>query len=288
LAGIIGVVVTVMAALYSPHNHKNVKLDIPGKWNEGLGKSISMNLIVSHDWKRDKAINDYGVGAVYHTYIGQYTLEYRDHESVVLVFSTNYAGRDCWFCSPAISLFEFKGEEGGWKLVNTDISAISAGTHGRIGSNDVKIYVIGDNIYAVAINGAVTPQGSITAWTEFYARLGDQFRNVLSLHTLSDTHNIDDHTIKSRVGTYSFRVGPTGFYDVDVVEEVREGSRHVKYLLTYKFDGNEYSIFAPVTECTYLSETTKSVCKEIESDPPADDDSYANHRNDMAEAIGLD
>lgn len=197
-------------------------VDLPGKWDLQAGMIIATRTLGETDWvKFDPSFEL----PMKHTHIGQYNLLYKHRESVVLAFTSYDSSFPCHACSPFLSFFEFEKRVGGWKLSNQEIAVVRAGSYGMFPPEWLTIHVIGDNRYGVLLYDGWVAQGYTGGSTSIFARVGDEFRSVLSTVT-------EQSAPDGRAWTTNFKFNPTstGLYDIEVNRVGRRGSNDLVFI----------------------------------------------------------
>lgn len=228
-------------------------VDISGKWDAQSGANLALRMLGEVDWlKRDP----YFELPMKHALIGSYSLLYKHTESIVLAFSSYDSSLPCHPCAPFLSFFEFEKRVSGWKMSNQEISAVRAGAYGQFWPEWLSVHVIGDNRYGVFVYDGSVDQGYTGGSTTVFARVGDEFRSVLSMIT-------EQSSPGGTAWSTIFRSIPTstGLYDIEVTRVGRrsekdlvfiDGSDEAKAVVAesdgkvrpkdlFRFDGKEYT-----------------------------------------------
>lgn len=219
-------------------------VDIQGKWDFEQAQKIALSYLQKKNWNSVEGFcYSYEVRQCIpvHKALGDYNLIYRNREVKIVATSSIREGSDCHACSPYLSFFEFEKEPNGWKLTTSDLATLKWGQWGRIDDDNVKICVIGDNIYGIELQLTEVHRGIIDQYVVIFTKLGDSFQRVLDIEKsravpqgeyMENDSSWDTH-IKPQPGT-------TGFFDILVeTEGVRKGkSFHERKL--FKFDGQKY------------------------------------------------
>jgi hypothetical protein len=231
-------------------------LDIPGRWDLEAAKKICMRHLEAADWNilasdLEPPIN--------HEFVGSYFQTYKIKEEFVLIFSSITVDMDCHACAPYLSFFEFVKQEAGWGLNIYDIAAYKAGSWGK--PPDLSVRVIGEEKYAVFMEGGYMAQGWTVTDTSIHARIGDSFKEIFNLLTSQG-----DPEGNGWSGTISLIPTTTGFYDIAVTREGIRGPQDLVFLESandfkldvadlddkvrphdvFKFDGQRYRRNSPV------------------------------------------
>jgi hypothetical protein len=156
-------------------------VDISGTWKQSIALSLSKNKLISARFPLD----NFGAPPYTHELLGEYNLLYKDRQSIILAIKTKPLNYECHACAPYLSFFEFEKISKGWKLIGSDVAAIQTGSWGDI-SSDLTMRVIGTNQYGVFLEGGYTAQGHTNTSVDLYTRIGDRFRNILSVATSED------------------------------------------------------------------------------------------------------
>lgn len=228
----------------NPQHDLNV-VDIQGKWDFEQAQKIVLSYLQKKNWN---SVKDFCYSYMdkqcipIHKVLKDYNLIYKNRESKIVATTSIQEGIDCHACSPYLSFFEFEKQPNGWKLINSDIAVLKWGQWGNMDSDDMKIRVIGDNIYGIELNLATVHRGIVDDFIDIYVKLGDSFQSVLNIETAravplgqdeNDLSSWDTH-IKPQPGT-------TGFFDLLLeTEGVRKGKPFHERKL-FKFDGQKYT-----------------------------------------------
>lgn len=228
-------------------------VDIQGKWKDEQAEEIVQTKLFAADWSHP----EFEV-PLNHDLICASDLIYKDHQSKVLAFKTTPEDFDCHACAPWLSFFEFEKVSHGWSLTNSEIAVLQRGSWGDFPAEWISVRVISDHIYGVFLTSGYTAQGFTTQGVTLYARIGDSFREILSLSTSEDDPPEFggggwSSTIEIRpaaAGLYDVvvhRKGKTGPEDLRWVEGPDEGKDDVagdddriRPLDVFKFDGRRY------------------------------------------------
>ena len=162
-----------------------------------------------------------------HTEIGRYSLLYKNREGLVVAYATITRESACHACAPHLSFFEFEKRPKGWKLIGSDIAAHQKGSWGE--PPKMSIAVIAEDRFGVLLESGFMAQGWIVGATSIYTRMGDSFREVLSLMT-----NQAAPDGRAWDSTLTFKPTTTGLYDIEVNRKGEHGARDLVWL-----DGNE-------------------------------------------------
>lgn len=214
--------------------------EIRGKWNllkvEGL---IRDRLIKQESVLKDAFYESQGL-PMDHEIVGEYYLRYREGESMLVVTASIERGVDCHACAPRLSLFEFRRSEIGWVLVDSALAVTRWGEWGRVAVTDVKVFVIGDDLHALFLDGCGGGQGFVSCVTSVQARVGDRYQEILNLKTSADDSGSTWPGAEKWTSMIRIQPGTSGFYDLIVQRNgIRRGERFAESE-RFKFNGQKY------------------------------------------------
>lgn len=220
-------------------------VDIKGRWNFEQAQKIALSYLRNNDWNNIKDFCVVDLCTPVHTIVGQYNLLYRNRETLIVATASIEKESNCHACAPYLSFFEFEKRPNGWKLVNSYIAALRWGQWGKIEPNELKVYVIGNNLYGIQVDGAGMSQGSLVGNMSIYTQVGDSLHEVLTFQTIESNAQArtDENRIPETFWESHIKVlpGTTGFFDLLVESKgIREGKPFLERKL-FKFDGQKYT-----------------------------------------------
>lgn len=223
----------------------NAELDldqIRGKWDSAQIERIVRAKLVeaANSEMRPFAIEGSPMEPIDHWVVGEYNLKYRNRESILVIAASIEHGSDCHACAPFLSLFEFERSRTGWKLIESTLAVNTWGQWGRVDENDVKVFVIGENLYALFLDITGTGQGYLASRTSVQTVVGDAYKEVLNIQTAES----DSGTMAPGKDDWNSVIkmvpGTSGLYDLLVQRKgVRQG-RSFEESERFKFDGRKY------------------------------------------------
>lgn len=225
-------------------------VDIQGSWNQAAALEIAIKKLQNAKFEEE----NFGPPPFTHELVGEYNLLYKDRQTIILSITTQPLDFECHACAPYLSFFEFEKRSRGWRLIHSDIAAIQSGSWGGFFSHNLSIRVIGSNQYGVFIEDGYTAQGQTTAGTVLYSRIGDRFRQILSLATYESTSMLIDEG-ESWNSTITLIPTDMGFYDIlverqgnlrwhningEMIEDIGDKKGNIRPKDIFKFDGSVY------------------------------------------------
>jgi len=231
------------------HNTNQGRLEYPddidgirGKWNsEQIERIVRAKLFEAAN--ADETLFATGgvlTAPIDHWIVGEYNLRYRDRESILVITASIEHGLECHACAPFLSLFEFERSRTGWKMIDSTFAVNRWGQWGRVDEKDVKVFVIGDNIYALFLDITGTGQGYLVSRTSVQLRVGDRHKEALNVETAESDSGTMDPGKHEWSSVIKIITGTSGFYDLLVERKgVREG-RYFEETERFKFDGRQY------------------------------------------------
>lgn len=88
------------------------QLDIEGKWDLDRAQALATAEIINYRWHE----KDFGEPPYVSKLLDQYSLKYKDRETIVLAVQTTPKDFECHLCAPYLSFFEFEKRPRGWTL----------------------------------------------------------------------------------------------------------------------------------------------------------------------------
>ncbi len=162
-------------------------VNIEGNWNQQKALDLVLPELTEQQWH---SVEGFCFGSSCnpeHTFLGEYNLLYNiDKEAIILVTSSINTDSSCYACVPSLSFFEFERRPRGWKWTNSDIAVLRWGAWGKVDPSDVNVLTIGENLYGVVLDGTDFHQGILSGNTKIFARIGDSFKELLSLETMKN------------------------------------------------------------------------------------------------------
>ena len=114
------------------------------------------------------------------------------------------------------------------------------GQWGDVEGDAVKVFVIGDNNFALFLDVGGGNHGIAVTVTSVRARLGDRYREILNLQTsVQDESGITDEP-ESWKCVINIRPGNSAFYDFVVERKGRRGAKNFEETELYRFNGQKY------------------------------------------------
>lgn len=215
-------------------------LEIQGKWDPLKIEVLIRGKLLEEERSEKSPFSKLTDAIVNHTFVGEYNLRYRDRESMMVVTASIEAGHDFRVSAPALSLFEFERSKQGWTLVDSAIWVTRWGQWGQVERANVKVFVIGENIYALFLHGGGTGQGFTVSSISVQARVGDRYQEILTLQTAEDDSGTLTPGKSDWVSTIEIQPGTSGFYDLLIKRKgVLDGKRFSR-TERFKFDGQKY------------------------------------------------
>ncbi len=199
-------------------------VEITGQWDQVKARQLVQSQLRSTKWSGiDKDLE----APLEHTEVGQYSLLYRNREGLVLAYSTITRESVCHACAPYLSFFEFEKRPKGWKQIGSYIAVRQDGSWGS--PPKMSVAVIADDRFGVMLETGYMAQGWIVGATSIHTKMGDSFREVLSLMTNQAAP--DERAWDS---TITFKPTTTGLYDIEVNRKGQHGPKDLVWL-----DGND-------------------------------------------------
>jgi len=225
----------------SPSEHVEA-VDISGRWNPEKAWMIVWGKLNSATTSNPRLFCETTLCEPRHSRAGEFSLIYRDRETVLLVTESIDPKLDCHACAPFISLFEFEKKSRGWKLVQTDFAAIQWGSWGSLEASNLRAKVIGHNIYGIFLENGYTMGGEVQIATSVFSKVADNYRKVLHIMThLDDSGAIEKTTDWS--AEIGVKQGSTGFFDLIVTAQRVLENKPLNEKIVFEFDGVQY--FSP-------------------------------------------
>jgi hypothetical protein len=216
-------------------------VEIYGKWDSSKIADLLRAKLFEEEQRKPNPFSELDNCVIDHQILGEYYLPYRAHESMVVVTASIESGRTFHACGPALSVFEFRRTGFGWRLVDSEIAVTSWGQWGRVYPENVKVFDIAKNMYALFLHGGGTGQGYTVGVISVRARIGDRYQEVLNLQYAED----DSGTLTPGRIDWSSTIKPdrrtTGFYDLLVRRKGMRDGKQFSESERFKFDGQKYT-----------------------------------------------
>jgi hypothetical protein len=200
----------------------DIPVDINGKWSQDLATAQSTKKLDLLQW--GTKFSNYG--AFRHKLLGEYSLLYKDRQSIVLAFQTAPDGFECHACAPYLSFFEYEKKPKGWQSINDEVAAVQAGSWGEFSAEGLSVRVIADSLYGVFLESGYTAQGHTNIGVTLFARIGDAFRPILDLQLAEGGFLKDDYGWSS---TITMKPTNTGLYDLLVERKGNRGPQDLRW-----------------------------------------------------------
>lgn len=183
-----------------------------------------------------------------HQALGEYTLLFRESQSIVLLSATKSPQHNCHPCGASISVFEFSKKDDGWYLEVEDIFALEIGSWGGLEAVDVAVRAIGSEVYGLFFVLGYTQMGESSDVTFVYCKLGDEYRVIFDWITSGSAVGMDGsgYDWETEINILD---GVTGIFDMQVTVNDNEAGRRPAEDLLFRFDGQGYRI---QTDTNYL------------------------------------
>jgi hypothetical protein len=214
--------------------------EIQGKWDAQKVEAFVRSKLVDQEPALRDTFYASQVLSLDHSIVGEYYLRYRDRESMIVVTASIEKGVDCHACAPRLSLFEFERSRLGWTLGDSAIAVTRWGQWGQVAPNDVKVFVVGENIYALFLDGTGMGQGYVSSKTSVQARVGDRYQEILNLQTSADDSGSMLPGAEKWTSTIKIQPGTSGFYDLLVERKGVRDRESFDECERFKFNGQRY------------------------------------------------
>ncbi len=229
----------------TPEEQKAEPVEIPGKWSSEKAQSIAMEFFKKEDknFAQKPCVGEVSKSCqATYEFLGEYNLRYRSKQVMILAYAYHTLDNDCHACDVPLSFFEFEKLPAGWKLVEANYNPFTWGTWGRMFPEQVKVHVIGDDLYGIVFEGGYMAQGIVTTGTSIYTKIGDSFKEIFFLETGYDDTSYYAERGAQTVWTSEiiFQPVPTGFYDLSVQRKGMKNREPFQERESFKFDGQKY------------------------------------------------
>ena len=218
---------------------------LPGEWEIKKAEQVILGILK----KREKEIRDpfysenrppWRMLPMQNRILGEYFLHYRKRETMIVVTASIESGVDCHACAPRLSLFEFARRSFSWALVECSLGATSWGQWGDVSADEVKVFVIGDNNFALFLDGGGTGQGITETTTSIRARIGDRYREILKVTTsVTDESGLTTEP-ESWTSVIKTVPGTSAFYDLLIERKGVRKNQNFEETELYRFNGRMY------------------------------------------------
>jgi hypothetical protein len=160
---------------------------------------------------------------------------------MIVVTASIESGSDGHASAPTLSLFEFRHTKSGWWLIDSEIAVTTWGQWGRVYPEDIKVFDIAENTYALFLHGGGTGQGYTVSVISVQARIGDRYQEILRLQYAED----DSGTLTPGKTDWSSTIKTdrrkTGFYDLIVRKTGKREGKKFSESERFRFDGQKYT-----------------------------------------------
>jgi hypothetical protein len=222
-------------------HHKTAKsMEIQGKWDPAKSEALIRAGLTEGELRLRDPFYESNSLELDHRIVGEYYLRYRDRESMMVVTASIEKGVNCHACAPRLSLFEFERRAAGWILVDFSLAVARWGQWGQVGTDDVKVFVIGENLYALFLDGNGGSQGWTSSRTCVHARVGDRYQEVLNLQTAQDDSGTIAPGAQNWTSVIKIQSGSSGFYDLLVERRGIRDHKNFAECERFKFNGQKY------------------------------------------------
>ena len=196
------------------------EVEIVGRWNLEGAKKICEEVLAATDWPK-LDLNIYP--PISHGFVNVYFPIYKEKEEAIIIYGTKTQGDDCHVCAPHLSIFEFTKKDAGWTLSTYDVAAFQTGSWGE--APNISVLVIGNEKYAIQMDYGYMAQGWIMGAISLHAKIGDSFRDILTLATCE--YDPEGNGWNSKINTTPTK---TGFYIIEVIRKGTRGDEDLKFL----------------------------------------------------------
>jgi TIR domain len=217
--------------------------EVSGEWELAKAEPLVLGILQEREVEVRDSGETYPPGEeprMRHRMLGDYYLQYRRRETMIVVTASIEEGVDCHACAPRLSLFEFGRSEASWSLVEVSLAITSWGQWGDVEADSVKVFVLGDNNFGLFLDIAGGNQGVMVTVTTIRARIGDRYREVLRVETsMSDASEITDEP-ENWNATIRTTPGTSAFYDLVVDRKGTRGTQTFEETELFRFTGQRY------------------------------------------------
>lgn len=221
----------------------NKSISFDGKWNEPLVKELVTSELYSYGDFKKYGVNCSFESCVYeHKFYSANYIQYTSGEKGYIVIAytrandapeLSYSG--CHACRVKLSLFEFKKVKNQWVMINKLINISEIGSWGE--PPNIKTMEVGKNIFGVITENSYTAQGETEHYTNIYAKVGDEFKNIFYSRTQEYTSESSCPDWKSII---TFSKKGNFFYDLIMKRKSSKKCKKVQSQSLYKFNGEKY------------------------------------------------
>lgn len=212
-------------------NIESVKSEIFDKyWNEKRAMAL---------------IKKWGIEDEYNEFIGFFPISSNGKDVILgLGYHPDDENR-CRCCFGIISIYEFYREGKEWKTLKSYAEEISGGLEMNP-SYGISIISIGNNIYAISIEGGCGQGGQSDSDVTLYAKIGEKYKKILEIPTHSSYNNADYTESESDINySWNVKIIPIkegrGYYDLKIIKKgIGENGDNIDEQLIYKFNGQSY------------------------------------------------
>jgi len=222
------------------HHTTAKSTEIQGKWDPAKSEVLIRAKLAEGELRLRDPFYESNSLELDHRIVGEYYLRYRDRESMMIVTASIEKGVNCHACAPRLTLFEFERRAVGWILVDYSLAVTRWGQWGQVATEDVKVFVIGENLYALFLDGTGGSQGWTSSRTCVQARVGDRYQEVLNLQTAQDDSGTIAPGAQNWTSVIRIQSGSSGFYDLLVERRGIRDHKNFAECERFKFNGQKY------------------------------------------------